>query len=223
MKRRWRAVAAVFAVIFGIAVPAQAQDDRSRWETAAGAAWLGGLGLGSAVATLERPGGGTFELFRTETSQDGAVGAVASVSFYATPRLALEAAFSYARPGVSTVVSADAEGAAGVTSTIGLQQYLVEGSARWYLKRSFGRFQPFARAGAGWLRQLDARSVHVEDGAAMHLGAGVDRVFVDRARARVRRAGLRLEARAAGRTGGIDVASRLRVGAAAAALVFVGF
>ncbi len=225
---RWRrpsglAIAIAIAIVLSCTASAEAQARKKSWEAAAGVAWLGGMDLGTAVATLERPGGGTFELFRAETSQDQGLGAAASISFYVTPRLAVEAAFSYARPGVSTTVTADAEGAAAVTSTIGLQQYLVEAGARWYFGRSLGRFQPFARAGGGWMRHLDEHSAHVENGASAHAGAGVDRVFVERGGARVRRIGLRLEGRVIGRSGGIDIDSTLRVGAAAGALIFLGF
>ena len=214
-------LAAGFVVLSAPMVSAQARS--TSWEAAAGAAWFSGIGLGESVATLERPGGGTFELFRAETSQDHGFGVAATVSFYPAPRLAIEAGFSYARPGVSTRVTADAESAAAVTSTIGLQQYVVEGGARWYFARAFGRFQPFARAGAGWMRQLDEHSALVEDGTVFHAGAGVDRAFVERAAGRVKRIGLRLDARVTGRTGGIDVGDKVRVGAAAGALVFFGF
>ena len=228
MRRRWRrpsglAIAIAVAIVLSSAASAEAQARKKSWEAAAGVAWLGGMDLGTSVATLERPGGGTFELFRAETSQDQGLGAAASVSFYVTPRLALEAAFSYARPGVSSTVTADAEGAAAATTTVGLQQYLVEASARWYFGRSFGRFQPFARAGGGWMRQLDEDSAHLENGASAHAGAGVDRVFVERGNARVRRIGLRLDARMIGRSGGIDINSKRRLGAAAGALIFLGF
>ena len=219
--RSLAALAAVF--MFLGAASAEAQSPGKRWEAAAGAVWFGGIGLGESVATLERPGGGTFELFRAETSQDQGLGVAATVSFYPSSRFALEASISYARPGVSTQVTADAEDAPSVTSTIGLQQYLVEGSARWYFGRSPGAFRPFARAGAGWLRQLDEGSAHLEDGATIHAGAGLDRAFVERSRGRVKRVGLRIEARVMGRKGGIDIGDGMRVGAAAGALVFFGF
>ena len=225
MTRRGVRGAGLFAAAFVVmcASTAHAQGRGKSWEAAAGVAWLGGIGLGESVATLERPGGGTFELFRTETSQDQGLGVAAAVSFYATSRLALEAGFSYARPGVSTRVTADAESAAAVTSVIGLQQYLVEGSARWYFGRAFGKFHPFARAGAGWVRQLDEHNAHVENGTTFHIGAGVDRAFVERTEGRVKRIGVRVDARVMGRTGGIDVGDKVRAGAAAGALVFFGF
>lgn len=222
LRRLRRAALTIVLMLFAVST-ANAQARGRSWEAAAGVVWLGGMSLGESVATLEQPGGGTFELFRTETSQDQALGVAASVSFYPSSRLALEAGFSYARPGVSTVVTADAEGAASATSTIGLQQYVVEGSARWYFDRAFGRFRPFARAGAGWMRQLDEHSAHVENGAAFHAGAGLDRAFVERSQGRVKRVGLRIDARVVGRTGGIDIGGTVRAGVAAGALVFFGF
>lgn len=205
--------------LLAFAMPVSAQD--ARWEAAAGAVWFSGADLGTSVATLERPGGGEFVLFRTETSLDAGFGAAAALSFFVTERVAVEAGFSYARPGVSTRVTADAEDAPSTTASIGLQQYLVEGSLRWYLRRSFGKARPFLRAGGGYMRQLDEHSAHVETGRAFHAGAGFDRPFVERAGGR--RIGLRLDARLVARSGGIDVDDATRLGGSANALIFFGF
>ena len=222
--RRARAAAIALGCLAALASPAAAQTERKgSWEVAAGAVWLLGMDLGSSTATLERPGGAPFELFRTETSIDGGPGAALSLAWFAAERLAIEAAFSYARPGVSTRVTADAEDAASVTSTIRLHQYVVEGGARWYFSRAPGRFQPFARAGAGYLRQLDADHAHVETGTLVHAGAGVDRLFRDRPDGRINRIGLRLDARIVGRSGGFDVEEAFRVRGAAGASIFFGF
>lgn len=212
------------AVLFLLlATPASAQARKGSWEAAAGAVWFSGADLGTSAATLETPGGGEFVLFRTETSLDPGPGAAATVTFFATGRLAIEAGFSYTRPGVSTRVIDDAEDGAAVTASIGLQQYLIEGSARWYLARSFGKMRPFLRAGTGYMRQLDEQSAHVETGRAFHAGAGVDRAFVERAQGRVRRIGIRLEARIVARSGGIDVDDATRLGGAVGAVMFFGF
>ena len=219
-----RVAAIALGCLAALAAPAAAQTERQgSWEVAAGAGWLFGMDLGSSAATLERPSGEPFDLFRTETSIDGGPAAAVSLTWFATGRLAIEAAFSYARPGVSTRVTADAEDAAPVTSTIGLHQYLVEGSARWYLSRAPGGFQPFARAGAGYLRQLDADHAHVETGTLVHAGAGVDRLLRNRPDGRIERIGLRLDARVIGRSGGFDVEDAFRVSAAAGASLFFGF
>lgn len=223
MSARWRRPSGL-AILFALlaAAPASAQD-RHSWEIAAGAVWLSGAGLGSSVATLERPGGGEFVLFRTDTSLEGAIGAAASLSWFATERLAMEAGFSYARPGVSTRVTGDAEDAPPVTATIGLQQYAIEGSARWYFNRRLAGARPFVRAGGGYLRQLDAQSAHVEAGRLFHAGVGVDRALVERTGARLDRIGLRLDARITGRSGGIDIDDAVRLGGAATILLFFGF
>ena len=205
------------------ALPAHAQARGGSWEAAVGAVWFSGADLGTSAATLETPGGGEFVLFRTETSLEPGFGAAAALSFFATERLAIEAGFSYARPGVSTRVTDDAEDAAPATSRIGLQQYVIEGSARWYPARVFGKMRPFLRAGAGYMRQLDEHSAHVEGGRVLHAGAGLDRAFVERGQGRVRRIGLRLDARLVARSGGIDVDDATRIGGAANAGIFFGF
>jgi hypothetical protein len=206
-----------------VATPAFAQARGGSFEIAPGAVWFSGMNLGSSTATLERSGGGEFELFRTETKLDPGFGGAATLSFYLTPRAAIEAGFSYARLGASTSVSDDAEGAPPVTSDIGLQQYLIEGNLRWYLARPRAAWRPFIRAGGGYLRQLDDSSAHVETGKSLQAGVGVDRAFRDRDTGTVKRAGLRLDVRAIARTGGFDIDDSLRLGFSAGALLFIGF
>jgi len=227
---RHPAVWLLTCALLAVAATARAQDagvDRAaspaRWEAAVGFAWFRGMSLGDSTATLEQPNGQPFTLFKTETSMGGGPGVALTLGRYATPRLFIETAFAYARPDVSTKVTADAEEAPSVTSTIGLHQYVVEGSARWHLARSWGRFSPYLRAGAGYLRQLDADHDHVEAGVLLHAGGGVDRVMKSRPGARIDSMGLRLEARLTGRTGGFDVEDRTRLGGAAAALLFLTF
>lgn len=202
------------------AAPASAQ---TRWEVAPGVIWFSGMDLGSSTAVLERPGGGDFDLFKTDTTLDSGLGASAAVSFYLSRRLALEAGFSYARPSASTRVTSDAEGAEAVTSKIGLQQYLIEGNLRWYLNDSARGWRPFVRGGGGYLRQLDDSSAHVETGHAIQAGLGVDRAFRDRTSGALKRAGLRVDGRVIARSGGFDVSDTLRIGFAAGASLFLGF
>jgi hypothetical protein len=216
---------AVLMVVFvlAIAAPATAQARKSSWEIAPGAAWFSGIDLGSSSATLEQPGGGEFELFTTETRIKSAFGAAATLSFYLRPRVALEAGFSYSRPGAATRVEDDAEDAAPVTAVIGLQQYLVEGNVRWYLARARAGWRPFIRGGGGYLRQLDDSNAHVETGSIAHAGLGADRAFRDRSRGLLRRIGARVDARVLGRSGGFDVDDKLRIGFAAGGALFFGF
>ncbi|HEX6323961.1 MAG TPA: hypothetical protein VFZ36_09570 [Vicinamibacterales bacterium] len=215
-------VLAVAAVLLS-AWPAAAQARKGSWEIAPGAIWFSGADLGGSEATLERPDGGEFVLFRTDTRLEGAFAPAVTLSVYLAPRLAVEAGFSYARPEASTRVTDDAEGAEPVTSTIGLQQYLIEGNLRWYLARPRAGWRPFLRAGGGYLRQLDDSNAHVETGRTGQAGLGLDRAFRDRAAGRVRRVGLRLDARVLARSGGFDVEDTLRIGFSAGALLFVGF
>lgn len=203
--------------------PAAAQARKGSWEIAPGAIWFGGADLGRSVATLEQPGGGEFVLFETETRLEDAFGPAVTLSVYLAPRLAVEAGFSYARPDMSTRVTDDAEGAEPVTATIGLQQYLIEGNVRWYLARSRAGWRPFIRAGGGYLRQLDDSSAHVETGRSGQAGLGFERAFRERDAGRLRRVGLRLDARVLARSGGFDVDDSLRIGFSAGALLFVGF
>lgn len=223
MSRGGATAGLALAALLLTAPAASAQARRHSWEIAPGAIWFSGIDLGGSAATLERSGGGEFELFTAESTLESGFGPALSLSFFPASRLAVEVAFSYARPRVSTRVSGDAEDAAPVTSGIGLQQYLIEGNARWYLARARGAWWPFVRAGGGYLRQLDDSSAHVETGTTIQAGIGVDRAFRERPAGRLRRAGLRLDARAIARTGGFDVEDTLRLGFSAGALLFLGF
>lgn len=216
-----RAMLLAAALAAAAASPASAQG-RSSWELAPGVIWFSGMDLGSSTATLERPGGGDFDLFKTDTTMDSGLGASAAVSFHLSRRIALEAAFSYARPSASTRVTDDAEGAETITSEIGLQQYLIEGNLRWYLTEGAG-WRPFVRAGGGYLRQLDDSSAHVETGHTIQAGFGADRAFRDRASGTLKRAGVRLDGRVVARSGGFDVSDSLRIGFSAGAALFLGF
>jgi hypothetical protein len=219
-----RALAGLAVVMSSLlSSPAYAQARKGSWEIAPGAIWFSGMDLGRSTATLEEPGGGEFELFTTETSLEQAFGAAVTLSFFATPRVAFEAGFSYSRPSAATRVRDDAEEAPPIRSTVGLQQYLIEGNLRWYLKRSRGAWRPFLRGGGGYLRQLDDSNAHIETGTTAQAGIGVDRAFRERTRGTLRRVGLRLDARAVGRWGGFDVDDKLRVGFSAGALLFLGF
>ena len=218
-----RRVAIAVAVMLAVASPAAAQARKGSWEIAPGLTWFSGIGLGSGSATLEQPGGGEFELFDTETRIRPAFGAGSTISFFLRPRLALEAGFSYARPHAATRVDDDAEDAPAVTAEVGLQSYAVEGSVRWYTSRPRAGWRPFFRGGGGYLRQLDDSNAHVETGSTAHVGIGGDRLFRDRSAGRMRRIGARVDARVLGRSGGFDVADKLRIGFAAGAAIFFGF
>ncbi|MEX2272777.1 MAG: hypothetical protein WD690_14995 [Vicinamibacterales bacterium] len=211
------------ALLLGCTLPCAAQARKGSVEVAAGGVWFSGADLGGSTATLERPGGGEFDLFTTDTRLEGAFGGAATMSFFVASRLAVEAGISYARPNMSTRVSDDAEDAEPITSVIGLQQYIVEGNLRWYLARARGKWQPFLRAGGGYLRQLDDSNAHVETGTTVQAGLGADRTFRERAAGRLRRIGLRADARVIGRSGGFDVDDKLRVGFSAGAMLFFGF
>ena len=219
----WRGPAGLAILLVFTTTPALAQARKGSWEVAPGAVVFAGMTLGSSAATLEKPSGTEFELFTTETRLERAFGPAIAISFFAKPRLAVEAAFSYSRPNAATRVEDDAEGAAPVTSVIGLQQYLVEANVRWYLAKPRAKWRPFVRAGGGYLRQLDDSNAHVETGKLAQAGIGADRAFRERTAGKLKRIGVRLDARAQGRLGGFDVDDKLRIGFAGGAFLFFGF
>jgi hypothetical protein len=163
--------AVVLAALLAAASPVWAQ---SRFELGAAVTWSGGFDAGGVDALETRnPGTGSspLTLFNTSSRQDAAVGAAATVAFFVTPRIAVEANVEYSRPVLRTTISNDFEGARGTEADSQLTSVVFGGSILYH----FGghRLVPFVMAGAGGLRQLDQDNVVLVTGGEVHAGAGV--------------------------------------------------
>jgi hypothetical protein len=210
--RRWRfgAVAAVAACLCAGASDATAQPGpflrAHRLEVNVGGLWLGGVDFGTADATLTRnqTPEAPYVLFTTASTLAAAPAAEARVGYHLTRMVAVEGAFVYARPRLETAVSADAEGAPGITATETLSQFLVDVSAVVHLPIHMGRAVPFVLGGAGYLRELHEANALAETGHTFHAGGGVKIPLLVR-RGFVRSLGLRLDGRAYFRSGGADL------------------
>ena len=176
-----------------------------RFEIAGGVQWIGGLDLGSRDATLTTSTGDRYTPFSTSSEIDKAVGANVRVGFRLTRVIQLEAAASYVTPMLRTSISGDQENGAPTIASESFRQFAVEGGAAIWLpccERSLVR--PFASIGGGYVRELDEGGSLVETGRLFYAGGGVSVPFVTRAEGgRLKQAGVRIDARAVVRSGGV--------------------
>lgn len=221
---------AAWAVVCGglAAAPALAQSPGPRVEASIAGMWSGGAALGARPAdeTRNQAGGGAFTLFTTTSRVTPARGVEARVAVRLGRRVALEAGGSWARASVSTRVSGDAEQAPDVTAAAGFTEYVVDGAIVLRLPRlafAGGRAEPFAEAGAGYLRQLYAGRALVETGAVLHAGGGVRVWLRTRPAGWIERVGVRVDGRLVARRGGIDLgAGGTRLSGAVSAGLVIG-
>ena len=100
------------------------------------------------------------------------------------------------RPSLNVRTSGDFENATDTTAESLLTEYVIDGSALYH----FGSrpFVPFVVAGGGYLRQVLEDASTIETGIEVHGRGGVKHWFT-------RRLGVRAEARASSRSGGLSL------------------
>jgi hypothetical protein len=159
----------LLVVALGLATPAFAQ---SRLAIGGGVTWTAGIDAGGHDAELSRGGSDTpLTLFSTSARVRPAAGVTARVTYFLTPRLAVEGAIDYSRPALRVEIGDDFEGAVGDAAAETLSSYLAGGSVLYRL--SGARLSPFVLGGAGYLRQLDGEQITLVTGSEWHGGAGV--------------------------------------------------
>ncbi len=180
--------------------------------------------MGNMDATAATPGGGSFRLFSSSATLGAAPGVDARIGVRLTDRLQIEGAGSYGMPRLRTSVANDIE-AGAATIMEPTKQLLVEGSVLVSFKpwRADRRRAPFVAGGAGYLRQLHEGATLVQTGPTFHAGGGVKFAMVNRSRTRLKSVGLRLEARALARPGGVALDGRMHLAPALGAGLFLAF
>jgi len=152
-------------------LPAAAQAQSPTLEVTVGATLHGPSSAGTTRAELLDPAGNPVTLFEAKQRTTSAVGLAGAVSYRLRPRLALELSGGWSRPNFESRISDDFEGVDGSTLTLGLHRFMVElGAVRHFGRR--GALEPYARIGAGWLRELTRDRALVDDGVAAHVGGG---------------------------------------------------
>jgi hypothetical protein len=187
-------------------------------EVRVSAGWLGGASLGSADANLRTSTANQpFVLFTADRTFGGTPAVSAGAAFPWTQRLALEGAFTWARPDIRASVRSDTEGAAPITATESVSQFFFEGTVLASLDElSVGRLVPFVAGGGGYLRELHEGRTLVEHGLVFHAGGGT-RYWLSN------RTGVRADVRAYFLHGGVSEGSDPRPHMAVSGGFFVGF
>jgi hypothetical protein len=208
---------------------AQGADQRPvrRPEVSIGGGWFGGAGLGSADANLRANAtpAQPLRLFSTDTRMAGAPALEADVAFSFNRRWGIEGSVTKSGPELRSSISADAEGAPGITAVEQVDQYVFEGRVVIMLDelRLGQRTVPFATAGAGYLRQLHEGHTVIEEGAAYHVGGGLKHWLLARESGLLKAIGVRLDARLYVLTSGIAFEDTARAHGAISGAAFVTF
>lgn len=219
------ALIALFMVLAAASARAQTAPPPGRLQLAVGIGFIGGAPLGSADAEL-RSSSSTdpYRVFATSSQLARATVLDLRAAVDLTPRLGLEGRALYGHPEQRTSVTADVENAPSITAVERLDQYLIDGGVVIKLDEfSVKGWQPFAAAGAGYLRQLHEGLTLTEEGRVFYVGGGVRRVLLLRARGFVRGLGAQGDVRLNVLSGGITVEDKARQHPSASASLFVVF
>lgn len=226
---RWRlcrGLVGVCLTVMGPAIAAQTNDPpRHRLQLTAGMGFLDGAPLGSADANL-RAGASPdpYRVFATSSRQTDAMVIDLRAAVDLTRRYGVEAHVLFGHPEVRTDVSSDVEGAPPVTAVERLDHYLIDGGVVVRLDelRVMG-LQPFAVAGAGYLRQLHEGLTVVEEGRVFYAGGGARRTLLSRSRGVLRALGARGDVRLNLLSGAITMDDKARRQISASVSLFVVF
>jgi hypothetical protein len=213
---------ALLILVFA-ATNAQAQTMPGKVEIGGGLRWAGPMSLGSSDATETQPGGSRFTLFKTESRLDSATAVEARFGVRLSDTLQVEGVGSYGKPMLTARIASDAEGIPSVSISESITQFTIEGALVLELpRRRIGfRTVPFVSAGGGYNRQLHETATLIEHGFVYHLGVGGNVMLKERPDAGVKTVGLRVDARALIRTGGVAFDDRPHVGPSIAGTLFV--
>lgn len=184
------------------ATPASAQTPKIEFTIAA--VVDGASSAGVTHAELVDPSGNPFTLFEAKHRTTWAPGLEGRVDWRVTDRWAVGVTGSWSRPDFETRISGDAEGADPVTAALGMDRFAVELG----VERRFGtstKWQPFARVGAGWLRELADDRALADSGVAAHVGGGLKYWVREGRPGWLGHIALRAEARLTLRRGGITL------------------
>ena len=217
---------AVLIVLAASTAHAQTDPPLHRLQLAAGIGFFGGASLGDADANVRSGASSTpYRLFATSSQLGGSAPVLdlrASVDL--TRRFGVEAHALYGHPEVQTDVTGDVENAPSVVAVERLDHYLIDGGLIVTLDELRVKdWQPFAAAGAGYLRQLHEGLTLTEDGHLFYVGGGARRTLVVRPRGFVRGFGVRGDVRVNFLSGGITVEDKTRQHFSASASLFVVF
>ena len=199
-------------------------DAQPRLDVSGGVRWSGAVRFGSVSANETAAGGTARPLFSTSTALDASVGTTVGVGVRLSRQLRATTSVSYSATHLSTAITGDTEGAAGLTAKEDVKQFVFDAGLQTRLSRWERPWaSPFVSAGVGYLRQLNAGRTLVQSGQTAYIGAGLYYVEASRRLGRIRATGVRGEVRAVGLRGGVAPDHQVRLSPAVSASVFAWF
>ncbi len=191
---------------------------------AAAARWTGHANVGESQATETAASGGRFQLFNTATTLAPAIGVEARVGVRLTRLIEVETSASFAKPGLETRVSGDAEGASSLTVNDPVKELSIGGTLLAHVTRMRlgSRTTPFVAAGGSFIRDLHDGGTLAENGHMYHVGGGIQ-VVIKSAAAGIKAVGIRVDGRAEFRSGGVTFDNNTHVAPSVSASLFVRF
>ncbi len=211
----------------GLLAPAVADaQPASQWrlEVSSGVGWFGAATFADVDATEATPAGGRRTVFRTRSALEASVGLAARVGVRLASWVHLESALAFNPTRLATRISADVEQAPNVTVSEAVTQYLIEGGVVADLGGwKAGRSEPFATAGAGYLRQLNEGQTLVQTGRSYYVGGGTHYLLKRGGTGRIKSAGVRAELRATILEDGVALDGARHVVPMVGAAIFVRF
>jgi hypothetical protein len=201
--RAWRHLcgATVAVLVLQVAV---AEAQAPRIEVSVGVVGDAGVSAGTTRAELIDGNGQVVPLFTATHRTAAALGLDARVSLRLRGPWLAELSGGWTRPELRSAISSDLDGADDTVATLGTHRVVVElGVVRRFGRA--GRFDPYVRASAGWLRELTADRALVDDGVAAQVGGGLKYWMRDGQPGWLGRVALRTDIRLAVRRGGLSL------------------
>ena len=215
------------ALVLMASAPAAAQTKpaapKKQKEFVLGLTIPGPTSLGETTAELLNSSGNPITLLRAKNSLGWGFGLETSVGWELKKSLWLEAAGSWTRTSLKSDIREDFEGAQGDEVSSPVSRFVLEAAmVRYFREKGSGAW--FLRVDGGWMRETAGGATLTGDGFIGGGGLGYRRWFKTNGKGGVKRMGMRFEARAVVRSGGLSLGeSSVHVGPGFAAHLVWGF
>ena len=230
MRGRAGVALAGVAALWLHAAPGWAQQptdpEAGRSEISAGLGWIGSSAIGSRDATLTGAAGDRFRLFSTQSDLGRRFEVHLRLGTQVARATEFEAALAFARPTVTTNISADAENAAATSAA----EAVIDASIAAGVRVSPGawrvgpRVHLFVVGGGGFLRELHEERTLSQTGRIVYAGGGAS-VPLQTPGVSVRsdHVGIRIDLRAMVRSGGVAFDGQSHVSPVVTGSIFAKF
>jgi hypothetical protein len=215
-------------LILCLAIPAAAQTKppaaKKQKEFTLGLVVPGPSSLGETTAELLNGSGApSLTLMRSKNSLGWGFGLETNIGWELKRSLWLEASGSWTRTSLTSDIREDVEDATGDEVSSPVSRFVLEGAMLKYFREK-GTSAWFVRLDGGWMRETAGGATLTGDGFIGGGGLGYRKWFKTTGKGGVKRMGMRFEARALVRSGGLSLGEdSVRIGPGFAAHIVWGF